>query len=370
MQVAIAGIKQIDKNNCIVHAQRTMSRKTQGEYIYMRVWQKFIFLLACLSSSNDLLACSRIFWNSHAYKLTARTMDLYVDEEPLISVSPPGIQRRGHKGKNPLIWTSKYGSLVVTAFHSDTVSEGFNEKGFAAHVLYLDATKYAPKDQRQKLSNGLWVQFLVDNFSTVQEALSFCDRYRIISIPLGGEKRPLHACIEDASGDSAIIEYIDGLRCIYHGPQHAVLTNDPIYLEQLKQKSKYKSFGGLLPLPTDLHSKGRFIRASALLQTLPASSSLDAATRALINLAKTIQIPFKPDMRTGPKPWPTRWVAISDLTHKVYYFYSTSALRWIWIDLKKINFFSFHPVRQINPHDRLLCGEIQFTPLYSPFHIP
>ncbi len=48
---------------------------------------------------------------------------------------------------------------------------------------------------------------------------------------LAGE---LHLALEDAAGDSAIIEHLDGKPVVHHGSQYRVMTNDPPYDEQLR----------------------------------------------------------------------------------------------------------------------------------------
>ncbi len=73
-------------------------------------------------------------------KVFARTMDLYISDMPTLVVSPRGLDRSGQAGQNSLHWKAKYGSVVVTAFHSDAATDGMNERGFAAHLLYLSET--------------------------------------------------------------------------------------------------------------------------------------------------------------------------------------------------------------------------------------
>ncbi|HMS34102.1 MAG TPA: hypothetical protein PKC91_08445 [Ignavibacteria bacterium] len=45
-----------------------------------------------------------------------------------------GISRTGAVQENPFPWTSKYGSLVLSAYETGT-HQGVNEKGFSAHIL-------------------------------------------------------------------------------------------------------------------------------------------------------------------------------------------------------------------------------------------
>ncbi len=47
-----------------------------------------------------------------------------------------------------------------------------------------------------------------DNAATVTEALALLDKVQIVMVEAKGHKANVHLAIEDASGDSAIIEYI------------------------------------------------------------------------------------------------------------------------------------------------------------------
>ena len=47
--------------------------------------------------------------------------------------------------ENPAKWTSRHGSLVVTALNAGT-PDGMNERGLAVHGLWLNATDYGPRD--------------------------------------------------------------------------------------------------------------------------------------------------------------------------------------------------------------------------------
>ncbi len=80
----------------------------------MRV-HRLIFLLLTTVFLN-LEACSRVFWDNAASKVATRTMDLYTNEDPQFTLSPRGIPKTGGDLQNPAKWTSKWGSVVVTAF--------------------------------------------------------------------------------------------------------------------------------------------------------------------------------------------------------------------------------------------------------------
>lgn len=309
----------------------------------------------------ELTACSRVFWSTKLNKVVARTMDLFHEESPTLTFLPRGILRDGHVSENSLKWTSKYGSVVVTAFDNESVSEGMNEMGLCAHVLCLNDTEYEPHTTNPELSNGLWVQYLIDNFASVKEAVKSLNTFQVVPTMIGGEKWALHACLEDVSGDSAIIEYIDGKMVLYYGPHHSVITNSPPYAVQIDHIQRYEGFGGKLALPCDeLHSEERFVQCMALLKALPEPQNLEDALKSLYQLIIKVKVPA--DLPGDPKdnPSPTRWISISDMTHLKYYFESSHTSNILWIDFKHLDFSATQAIKHINPHDPKLCGEIWF----------
>jgi penicillin V acylase-like amidase (Ntn superfamily) len=167
--------------------------------------------------------------------------------------------------------------------------------------------------------------------------------------------------LEDATGDSAIIEYINGKIVIHHGPQYTVMTNEPAYDFQIKNLQKYRYFGGTLPLPGDIDSISRFVRCSAFLKTLTEPNNLEETVGNLLGVIRTVQAPFGSKDTSNNQTedaWPTRWVSVADLTNLVYYFNSTSTPNIIWVDLKSLNFAADQSVQSINPHDPLLVGNV------------
>ncbi len=321
-------------------------------------------LLSCFSAGEG---CSRVFFNNPVAKVVARSMDLNVNDLPRMVAYPRGIEREGRAGPNSVEWKSKYGSLVITAFNQAT-SDGMNEKGLAAHLLYLHNTKYEERDERKGLANSLWIQYFLDNFATVQEALDSLQDFQVISTEVNGQKWPLHAVLEDATGDSAILEYIDGKQHVHHGKEYVVATNDPIYQEQAENLKRYKLFGGDLALPGDVDSQSRFVRASSFLKTLPQPKNEREAIARAVAVIRTVMVPRGAVDTSGHEEgvsWPTLWLAAADTTHKIYYFNSTLRPNTFWIELVNLDFSETAPLLELDPHNPRLAGDVSklFTPV-------
>src|SRR5580658_8364365 len=147
-------------------------------------------------------------------------MDWKEDMSSDLWVFPAGIARDGAAGPHSLRWTSRYGSVGVSGYDAGT-TDGMNEKGLVANLLYLVESEYGkPDDKRPRLSISLWTQFVLDNYATVEEAV---DALRIEPFDILAPKLPngapaaLHLAISDALGDSAILEYVKGKLIIHHG---------------------------------------------------------------------------------------------------------------------------------------------------------
>lgn len=290
-------------------------------------------------------SCTRLFWNdNNQAKIVGRTMDLFCSDEPEMWVNPRGINRSSSVDENALAWTSLHGSVSISAFHlKDFTTDGMNEHGLAVHLLALQATKYENRDSRPGLHYGEWPQYLLDTCRSVQEALDAHAKFQVVPIASGGLVWPLHLIIEDATGDSAIIEFIDGQMKVYHGTGHVVATNDPTYDEQCIHLASFENFGGTLPLPTKTYSSDRFVLASASLKQLPKlESSHDAIAllKASIDTVVQKENAFPNGMRVS-----TLWSSILDLTNKTYYFFPENRSDGLRINFSELDFTAGAPMK-------------------------
>ena len=82
---------------------------------------------------------------------------------------------------------------------------------------------------------------------------TFCraEPFTVVTASVPGEERlaTLHLSMSDATGDSAIIEYIEGKQVIHHDRKYQVMTNSPAFEKQLALDEYWKSIGGAVMLP-------------------------------------------------------------------------------------------------------------------------
>jgi penicillin V acylase-like amidase (Ntn superfamily) len=301
--------------------------------------------------------CTRVFWNHNAVaKVCGRTMDWETNDAPRLWVIPRGTPRHGATEHGAVSWTSRYGSASMQGFGVAT-TEAINDVGLSARALYLGATEWEPGDDRPALANLMWVQYAADNYATVDEALTGLSQVRVESVPIHGKHLGAHLLLEDASGDSALIEILGGTPTIHHGPEYDVVANDPPYDEQVAGLARYRPWGGPLGIPGDIISEERFARASHFLSHLPAPADAAEAVAGVFGIVRNCQIPYgAPDNRFGT--YPTWWASVTDLTNRVYYFQSTLAPNVVWLELDTLSLQAGEAVRSLDPRDPQLAGAI------------
>jgi penicillin V acylase-like amidase (Ntn superfamily) len=322
--------------------------------------------------------CTRILWNDNGTAVVAaRTMDWPVPTDPVLTVFPRGSRHDGGVvGRKRVVegsalrWASVHGT-VVTTFYGVGAVDGVNERGLAAHLLYLEQTDFGPRDPALPgVHVGLWAQYALDQAGSVGEALDLLAGPQVVMMETRGTKGTVHLALEDAGGDSAIIEYLDGKAVIHHGPQYRVMTNDPSYDEQLRLLAKldfsHPSYD--MPLPGNVSPLDRFQRASYFSALLPAPRDEREAVAGVLAIARNTSVPFgAPYGDFGV--YNTEYRTVCDLTSRRYFFELTTAPNVIWADLDKLDFDPGSPVMTLEPDDIGLAGEVSaaFRPSQPPY---
>ncbi|WP_116131804.1 linear amide C-N hydrolase [Tropicimonas sp. IMCC34043] len=287
--------------------------------------------------------CSRIQWKADGQPvIVGRNMDWTARMGTKLMAMPRGIERDGLTDVNPLQWTSKYGS-VVSAVWDCATADGLNDAGLNVNLLYLAESKYGERDpSRPGLSVALWVQYFLDTCATVAEAVEAAKSFQIQPIELihKGEKAdaPVHLSFSDPSGDSAIVEVLDGETQIHHGPQYNVMTNSPPFDEQLVLLKQYEGLGGKKPIPGTMEAEDRFARGAFYLTKLPDDpGSYQAAVAGVLSVIRNMATPFGANDPVRPNISATIWRSISDCTNKRYYFEFCDMPNVVWVDLANLN---------------------------------
>lgn len=308
----------------------------------------------------NAFACTRALWVTDNSVIVGRTMDWKGEMGANIWVYPRGVKRDGLAEDNSISWISKYGSIVTTAY--DTMAtDGMNEKGLAVHIFWLNESDYGQRDPSLPgISVLMWMQYYLDNFASVDEAMKFTQSnpFQVESYELDDPVN-LHFIFEDASGDSAIVEYINGEPHIYHDRSYVAAANSPTYDQQLTNLGLYKGFGGQKPLPGTTDSMDRFVRAAYYVSHLPNPQSERDAISKILSVTSNTAMPYGTSSDERPTPSETIWHTALDLTHRNYYFVSTSNHNLIWASLDKFNLDKGAPILKLDLVNRSdLSGDV------------
>lgn len=275
-------------------------------------------LLGSLVVPRDGTACTRVVYKGPEQTvLTGRTMDFSIDIPANLGLFPRGMKRSGQVGPNSIEWTSAF------------------EKG----------------GDQQGLTIAAWAQYVLDNFATVAEAVEDLrkEEFVIVTdfIPGTDKFTTVHLSLSDATGDSAILEYVDGKLVIHHDPAYQVMTNDPVFEQQRAIQGYWDDIPGSVFLPGTNRASDRFVRASYYIQAIPQTSDPKIVVPSVFSVIRNVSVPYGISTDNQPHISSTRWRVVADQKRLVYYFENVLTPNVLWVDLKKIDFSAGSAVRKL-----------------------
>ncbi len=292
-------------------------------------------------------ACTEFKISENGQSVIAHNFD-WINPYAFIVINPAGIKRHsvliGSQFK-PLEWESKYGSATVNLSGPDhqvipqAAISGINQFGLSASILWLENANYPSTATQPVLGTSQWVQYFLDNAKTVAEAVQLVQKFNVEPTLFHGQKISVHLMIHDVSGDSAVMEYLNGQLYIYHQKDLStpVLTNTP-YLETIQLLKQYQGFGGDAPLPGGYSTKARFVLAANFLKNLPpAHSTQQTVADAFNGLGYLIEIPGSED--------PTVWSTVYDLSNQMLFYRTIDNQQIRFIHLNHFNLSKGQPIR-------------------------
>lgn len=322
-------------------------RKIKKSWISVMVLGVFVFAV-------EAHACTRVVYiGPEQTVLTGRTMDFSIDIPANLWLFPRGMERHGQVGPNSLRWVSRYGSIAASSWDIAT-PDGMNEKGLVANLLWLVQSEY-PSFDKESGETGLtiaaWAQYVLDNYATVGETVESLRKEDFVVvtdfIPGTDKFTTVHLSISDATGDSAILEYVDGRLEIHHDSSYQVMTNDPLFEEQLAISSYWESIPGTIFLPGSNRASDRFVRASYYVNAIPQTSDPRLSVASVFSVIRNVSVPYGISTEGQPHISSTRWRVVADQKRLVYYFENVLTPNVLWVDLKQVNFSAGEPVRKL-----------------------
>jgi penicillin V acylase-like amidase (Ntn superfamily) len=198
------------------------------------------------------IACTTFVLDNGTLPVIGFNFD-YSEGSGLVMVNKRGVSKVAVPNPNEpdaklATWTSKFGSITFNYVSREFPNLGMNEAGLVIEALMLKGGKYSESDSRAILYGPTqWVQYQLDNFSTVEEVIASDKNIRISKIQSSGI--PEHFFISDAKGNCANIDFIDGKMVCHTGDSMSVkvLTNSS-YGQAVKFFNLFDGFAGTLPI--------------------------------------------------------------------------------------------------------------------------
>jgi len=267
--------------------------------------KKLVAVVCLLIYSLSSFACSTFLIQKDGKLVFGRNYD-WVTGNGMIAVNARGMEKTSFvpEGEKSTSWVSKCGSVTFNQFGKEFPHGGINEKGLVVELMWLNETQYPSEDHRGALNELQWIQYQLDNFSTVDEVIASNKDVRVSN----RNAAPLHYLVADAKGKVATIEYIDGKMVAHKGKDlpYPVLTNTPYSaaLEAVKATGTNGSY--------DDNSVERFATACQMVQQFQqAKTKEDPVDYAFQVLDKIAQGEY------------TKWRIAYDLTNRSIHFATT-----------------------------------------------
>ncbi len=324
-------------------------------------------LLLFLAFLSQAFACTGMLLKSPNNEIvTGRTVEFGVNLDISLAVIPRNFSFVGKvPGGNGLKYTSKYAVVGCYCFDDPVVMDGINEMGLVAAAFYFpgyaEYAQVAKSNQASALSPVEFPNWILTQFATIEEVREGIDSVCIAPTVLpgwGNSPPPMHYIVYDRSGNSLVIEPINGTFSVYENPI-GVITNSPTFdwhmtnlcnfinlspydAETVRMRSiPLSPFGqgsGMVGLPGDFTPPSRFVRAALF-------STLAVPTEKLINqtfhLLNQFDIPLgSVRERAQKKPYYdfTLCTTVKDPKFLKYYYKSYENQSVQFVDLSQFDF--------------------------------
>ena len=273
-----------------------------------------------------------------------------------------------------------YGALFIGVKEVDLVFDGMNSAGLTVSAHAFHQAKYqAPSYGYQHVHFTDFVPFVLESFANVEQVVkSLQNDLQIVGWGDGsvnGKKQQmmselgLHWGIQDALGQSIVIEYLNGQLNFHNSTEIGVMTNDPDYLWHLRNLNQYagvrnehqtsqktcttkeigkipswRSHGhNLLGVPGDVSPASRFVRTFLLKQlalTGKPPKSFKESFELVNQLLNAVAFPIgsvAPQVPTERGFDHPQWSVIKIPKLKQFYIRMYSLPNWRKIDLNYVN---------------------------------
>ena len=208
-----------------------------------------ILLLTSNINAQTRHSCSTFMLKKADSLVVGHNLDDYIEVSGLVVVNKRGVVKENltwsdfRKGKQKDIprtkWVSKYGSITYNTIGKDLIDVGMNEAGLYIGEMTLLESQYPTDAKTPPIYHHFWMQYMLDNFSSVNEVLE-----NIAKLNIDGTCT-WHFFVTDKYGNSATIEFLKGKPVVHSGNEmpYTILCNSK-YSSDLDSIALYQGYGG------------------------------------------------------------------------------------------------------------------------------
>lgn len=311
----------------------------------------FVFCIASSmlfwSAYTTLFPCSTVMVKQKNRVVVGHNLDMPKHIPGMIVTNQRNIQKSsvtwwelisGKNAETPtLSWTSKYGSVTFNPLGKEFPDGGVNEAGLYIQEMSMPGTVFPAGKKRPTMFMMQWMQYQLDNFSSVKQVLG-----NISDIYLDGWA--WHFFVADKTGDSAVIEFIDGKIKTYNKDSMPfnVLCNAP-YARELEWLETFKPFGGTNPVDIKTKRSPRFAYAAAMIKNYDCGKNPVEYTFTILE---------------GLDRGATQWSYVVDITNTRIYFFTAIGKEIKFFDYSEFDFSCKTPARLLDVHSQFK-GEVR-----------
>jgi penicillin V acylase-like amidase (Ntn superfamily) len=279
--------------------------------------------------------------------------------EGLIIINKKNVSKNAVEVVNPVFWVSKYGSISFSLFGREFPQTGMNEAGLAIGSMALHQTRYAKRDNRPELHKTQWVQYCLDNYSTVKEVINSDLEIRIHT----NAQVKQHYLVCDKTGDCATIEFLNG-KLVSHTKKTLpvkVLANDTYESSLRSLNGQISSSPPLIDAYYGGNSLFRFQKAAEMTRHFESKKNLDPIDYSFKILEAVAQGSF------------TKWSIVYDIDKKTAYLKTLYNKKRRYVELSKFDLSCNTDVMILDMNEKL-SGNItsrlkKYTPKANYDHI-
>lgn len=166
--------------------------------------------------------CSTIIFGHSETKLLAANYD-YAQDHGLVALNLRGTKKNNgaQHSEMRVEWAVKYGSITFNQFSLEFPVSGMNEMGLCIALMWHEEGDFGDDARYKRINELQWIQYQLDNYSSVQQLVDGLDDIRPERGPL-----PLHFSVLDAHGSHALIEFFNNDLNIQLNAELPILTNN------------------------------------------------------------------------------------------------------------------------------------------------